>query len=93
MKMLSIAACLLLAGAASAQPAGDPPPQRMKMQERFDAANTTHDGKLTLAQAQQGHMKRIADHFDDIDTAKKGYVTLDDIKAWARAQRHQHDEK
>ena len=56
------------------------------IQERFDAANTTRDGKLTLAQAQTG-MPRIAQNFDAIDTAHKGYVTMDDIHAYNRARR------
>ncbi|MBV9653591.1 MAG: EF-hand domain-containing protein [Acetobacteraceae bacterium] len=64
---------------------------RMSMQQRFDAANTTHDGKLTLEQANNG-MRRVARHFKDIDKDGKGYVTLDDIHAYNAAQHkaHQH---
>lgn len=57
------------------------------MQQRYDAANTSHDGKLTLAQALMGHMPRVAKNFDAIDTGHKGYVTMDDIRAYGRAQR------
>ena len=60
---------------------------RMTMQARFDAANTSHDGKLTLDQARAGHMPRVANNFDAIDTKKNGYVTMEDIRSFNRAQR------
>ncbi len=49
---------------------------------KFYAANTTHDGHLTLAQAKAGGLTEVADHFSQIDTAKRGYVTYYDIAAW-----------
>ena len=49
---------------------------------KFYAANTTHDGHLTLAQAQAAGLKPVADHFADIDVQKRGYVTFYDIAAW-----------
>ena len=49
---------------------------------KFYAANTTHDGHLTLAQAKAGGLKEVASHFPQIDTAKRGYVTYYDIVAW-----------
>lgn len=70
--------------AASAAPARR---GRMTQQQRFEASNTTHDGKLTLGQASAGHMTRVAKNFDAIDTSRKGYVTMDDIRAYNRAQR------
>jgi hypothetical protein len=39
----------------------------MTEEERFDAANTPHDGHLTEDQAK---------------AAQKGYVTMDDLKAY-----------
>jgi hypothetical protein len=53
-----------------------------EMLEDFYAANTTHDGHLTLAQAQAASLKPIVDRFSEIDTAKRGYVTFYDIEAW-----------
>ncbi|GGA14403.1 EF-hand domain-containing protein [Dyella caseinilytica] len=54
--------------------------QMMRMlEQRFAAADTNHDGKLTLAEAQAG-MPRVAQHFADIDTTRQGYITLDQIK-------------
>lgn len=49
---------------------------------KFYAANTTHDGHLTLAQAKAAGLAPVADHFGDIDVKKRGYVTFYDIEAW-----------
>jgi len=53
-----------------------------QIDERFAAADKNKDGKLTLDEARAG-MPRVADNFDRIDTQKRGYVTLDQIKAVA----------
>src|SRR5436305_11591397 len=50
---------------------------RRTLAERFDAANTTHDGKLTLAQARAGRLNAVARDFAQIHKEKKGYVTMD----------------
>lgn len=52
------------------------------MVNAFYAANTTHDGHLTLAQAKAANMKPVVDNFTDIDVKKRGYVTFYDIEAW-----------
>ena len=49
-------------------------------EERFALADKNADGKLTLEEAKAG-MPRIASSFSKIDVDKKGYVTLDQIKA------------
>ncbi|QYD69780.1 EF-hand domain-containing protein [Paraburkholderia edwinii] len=59
-----------------------------QLQERFTAANTTRDGKLTKQQAQLG-MPRVAQHFDQIDTQKVGYVTLPQIEQFLATQRRE----
>jgi len=59
------------------------------LQERFAAANTTHDGKLTRAQAQTG-MPRVAQHFDEIDAQKQGYVTLAQIEQFMAQRAGSH---
>jgi flavin reductase (DIM6/NTAB) family NADH-FMN oxidoreductase RutF len=51
-----------------------------ELESRFKAADKNADGKLTLEEAKAG-MPRIADAFSHIDAEKKGYVTLDQIKA------------
>src|SRR5262249_60348806 len=63
---------------------------RMTEQQRFDAANSTHDGHLTKDQAQAAHMYSTVKNWDAIDKDKKGYVTMDDLKAYAAAQRAAH---
>lgn len=49
---------------------------------KFAAADKNQDGKLTFEEAKQG-MPKVAANFDKIDTDKRGYVTLDQIKAAA----------
>jgi hypothetical protein len=61
----------------------------MTLQQRFDQANTTHDGHLTLEQAKAG-MPMVAKHFDAIDKDKKGYVTTEDIHSYASQRRAAH---
>ncbi|MBU3667312.1 MAG: EF-hand domain-containing protein [Rhodocyclaceae bacterium] len=53
-----------------------------QIDERFAAADKNNDGKLTLDEARAG-MPRVADNFDKIDSQKRGYVTLEQIKAAA----------
>ncbi len=53
-----------------------------KMQDKFNAANTSHDGHLTLAQAQAAGLRPVVEHFGDIDTAHRGYVTFNEVQAW-----------
>lgn len=58
----------------------------LTMTERFEQANVTHDGHLTLDQAKSAY-KSVARHFAAMDLDKKGYVTEDDIHAYYKAQR------
>lgn len=92
-----------LAFAQSTPPAGSsaPPPAdstapaapsgstQQHFAQRFEAANTTHDGHLTLAQAQAAGMRGIVKHFSEIDTSNAGYVTLPEIRSWYQAQKAQ----
>lgn len=75
------------AQAASSAPA--PAPQqhahRVGWKQRFAEANTTHDGHLTLQQAEAGY-RTVARHFAQIDVDKKGYVTVEDIDTWHKLQ-------
>lgn len=59
---------------------------RKTAQQRFEDANTTHDGHLTEAQAQAAHMRGVATHFAEIDSHHRGYITFDEIRSW-RAER------
>jgi hypothetical protein len=95
---VSIAACVACAlpvcadAQTATQPMGASPHVERAMQmlqSRFQAANITHDGKLTREQAAAG-MPRVAQHFDEIDTQKNGYLTLPQIQAFMRTQAIQH---
>jgi hypothetical protein len=98
---LSLLAAITTQGAI-AQPAQPPqstpqPPAVMaapatggpRFPQRFAAANTTHDGRLTLAQAEAAHLRPIVRNFSSIDTTGQGYVTLAQIQAWRQARRAQ----
>jgi len=56
--------------------------------EHFDAANTSHDGKLTLKQASDAGWSRVLRHFAEIDATHSGFVTEDQIHAYNLAHRH-----
>ena len=87
--------CLVLAlslptGAAFAQAANGDRAERAQqmaaeMQKRFAAADANADGKLTKDEA-KGKMPFVYKHFDEIDSARAGAVTLADIAAFARAK-------
>lgn len=53
------------------------------IEQRFAQADTNHDGKLTLEEAKSG-MALVAPVFEEIDASYKGYVTLDQIKGFAK---------
>lgn len=107
---LALAAPLLFAGAAMAQTAAPAAPaapaaaapaapaapatSAAKAADKFDAANTTHDGKLTKEQAEAaGNLKGIVKHWDEIDTDKKGYVTKQDVKAFHQKMKAKKEAK
>jgi hypothetical protein len=76
-------------GQAQSEDAKPSTHHRMTWQQRFEQANTTHDGHLTPEQAKDGYPS-IARHFTEIDSDKKGYVTEDDIRAWRKQHRSLH---
>ena len=53
--------------------------------KRFKEADKNKDGKLTLDEAKEG-MPRVAKNFDQLDTERRGYVTVEQIKKAAAAQ-------
>lgn len=68
--------------APAAPAAPDRQDMRSKITARFSAADVDHDGKLTREEAAK--MPMVARNFDQIDKTKKGYVTLEDLQAFAR---------
>lgn len=88
--LLPLLAAAMLAMPAYAQTAPSATAHaRLTMQQRFEQANVTNDGHLTLEQAQAKY-KNIARHFTAIDRDKKGYVTVEDIRAYYKTQRALH---
>ncbi len=75
---------------ASAQTASDAGKSAHPLMDRFEKANTTHDGHLTQAQAESGNMPMVAKQFGAIDTDHKGYVTLQNIRQFMQARQAAH---
>ncbi|HYZ62866.1 MAG TPA: hypothetical protein VE650_10470 [Acetobacteraceae bacterium] len=75
------------ASAPAATTPAAPHHARRTLAQRFEAANTTHDGKLTLAQARAGHMNAVARDFAQIDKDKHGYVTLEEVQTFQKERR------
>ena len=77
------------APATTAPAASTPAPKKhgQTLQQRFDAANTSHDGHLTKDQATAAKWGYVTGHFSSMDKDHKGYVTVDDIRGYAKARR------
>jgi len=60
-------------------------PAGQTLGERFDAANVTHDGRLTLQQAEAAQWEVVVRNFPAVDIGQKGYVTFDDLRVWQAA--------
>lgn len=67
-------------------PPAQPGRKRLTWEERFEQANLGRNGRLTLEEAKGGY-RSIARNFSNIDATNKGYVTLDDIRAWRAQQK------
>ena len=82
MKLIIAIVALALPAAAFADPAmGDRAAQfQAQLENRFAAADTNGDGKLTRGEAKAG-MPGVYRHFDAIDAGHSGYVTKDEIMA------------
>lgn len=61
-----------------------PEQREQRMAEHFNAADTNHDGKLSLDEAKAG-MPMLARNFDQIDTEHTGGVTLEQLKAYMKS--------
>jgi hypothetical protein len=84
--------CAMAAIPAAAQspppvPSAPERPLARGLVARFNDANATHDGRLTLAQARASHLAWVARHFAEVDAGGKGYVTLADLQAYRDSHR------
>lgn len=76
---------LLAAGVVSADDMSRQERIAQKLNDRFAMADANGDGLLTEAEA-QGKMRFVHRHFAEIDTAKQGAITLDQIKDYVAQQ-------
>ena len=53
----------------------------LTVKQRFEKANTSHDGKLPKAQATAAKWTAVSRDFVALDKDKKGYLTVDEVKA------------
>jgi len=88
-----LAAFLAVAPAFAQQGQGQgqkmtPEQRQQRMVERFNAADTNHDGKLSLEEAKAG-LPMVARNFDQIDTAHTGSVTLEQMREYAKTHHGQ----
>lgn len=84
MRFLAHQVCLMFAGAVlvTSPTFADNSTRDQQIKQRFAMCDKNHDGKLTKEEA-KGCMPRIYDHFDYIDSAGNGYVTVAEIEAIA----------
>jgi Ca2+-binding EF-hand superfamily protein len=85
MRLINPKITFLLASLAlitSTQVFADNVTKDQEIKTRFAKCDKNHDGKLTKEEA-KGCMPRIYDHFDYIDSAGNGYVTVAEIEAIA----------
>ncbi len=78
------------AHAETGSPEQDHPRARryLSLDQRFQMANTTHDGHLTPDQARAASvMHVVSSNFEAIDKDHKGFVTEDDIRDWYKSRR------
>jgi hypothetical protein len=80
----------LLSGAAFAQWQGAQGTARMSCQDRFDALDTNHDGKLTMEEfvAAPHHRGNPEERFKSMDVKGRGYITKDEFCSHAGRGRH-----
>jgi Ca2+-binding EF-hand superfamily protein len=77
--VLAVAAALL-PGLAAAQVSGEKRQEAAKqVRDRFTTADANGDGQLSRDEAKAG-MPRVFERFDEIDSAGKGFVTLEDLR-------------
>ena len=81
-KLALITGCAIVAASITSAQAAADPKRDADIDARFKAADKDKNGCLTYQEAIEG-MPRVAKGFEKIDTAKKGCVTVDQIKAFA----------
>lgn len=96
---LAVLAAPLMASHAQSQPAASPAPQagasaplskgEAKAIRQFHMLDFNGDGKLS--RAEMSLVPKLAAAFDDADTDRDGYVTLEEVRAFAIKYRAERD--
>jgi hypothetical protein len=88
---LTMSACCLLATAAVQAQDNEKGQKAMQMlNQKFDTADSNHDGKLSPDEAKAG-MPHISEHFGEIDSNKDGYVSKAEIVSAMAAMKAKRD--
>jgi hypothetical protein len=56
-----------------------------KLQSQFDKADLDRTGRITQRQARQSGFGFVANHFDQIDTRRRGRISFGELKTFMRA--------
>lgn len=86
---IAVAATIFLGLGGCAMAGANRQQMAQKAEERFDAADSNHDGYLSRSEAQTG-MPRLAEHFDEIDTDHDGQLSKAEILAYLKQRRAAH---
>jgi hypothetical protein len=77
----------------SSEPAASGPALRMqaiqKLKQRFEQADLDGNGRLTRDEASKAGLGFVVQHFDEIDSAHRGAVSFDELKAYLVERRKQ----
>ena len=57
-----------------------------KLRRAFDAADTQHAGSITLEEARAAQLGYVVQNFGEIDVARTGRVTFEDVKRFLRSR-------
>ncbi len=83
--------CVAEVHAQDAAPSSEKPKSIEKFTEKFDAADSNHDGFLTREEAAKS-MPRIAKNFDVIDTNHDGKLSPQEIAQFLAAKRRAREQ-
>ncbi len=64
-----------------------------KLKQRFDEADLDASGSLTRNEAQRAGLGYVVASFDEIDSARRGKVSFDDVKKFMQQQRRRTQEQ
>ena len=89
--VLLVALAMALTSAAAFADTTTPSPDRIeksgeRMRERFEAADTDHDGLLSRDETAKG-LPHLSKHFDAIDTNHDGKLSIQEIAVFMRNKR------